>query len=195
MNQILQEVTQQALRAPGWMKYEELLWLGGHARGRAVVIEVGAWRGRTTVMFAALAEKVFVVDTWAGVCGDRRDATGTIVEKMGADMVFADFCMRVFWAIGEGRVTPIRINSINAADVLDVFLAGRTADMIFIDADHRQLAKDLEVLMPLLSPGGLLCGHDYHVRWPEVKRDVQMIVPTHRQGPGAIWYQPTEDCP
>ena len=43
-------------------------------------------------------------------------------------------------------------------------------DLVYIDADHLKVARDIEVWFPALKADGFLLGHDWN--WPEVQRDV-----------------------
>jgi 6-hydroxymethylpterin diphosphokinase MptE-like/Methyltransferase domain len=72
------------------------------------------------------------------------------------------------------RGTFLRLPSVEAAR----YVADRSLDFAFIDADHTYAgcSEDILAWAPKIKPGGLLCGHDYD--WPpnhptlEVKRAV-----------------------
>jgi len=186
---MVEQAVRRALKTPGWMTEDELRWLGNRAEGRGLVVEVGVWRGRTTTVLSAVAERVLVVDTWRGVEGVPRDGTGKVVASIGSDELFTEYCLRFSEKIYDRTVTPIRISSKNARDIMGVYMNGQKADMIFIDADHLTLAGDLAVFAPMVREGGLLCGHDYHDRWPEVVKDVKENVPGFKLGPPSIWWR------
>ncbi len=186
---MIEKAVRRALKTPGWMSEEQLFFLGNQALGKDLVVEVGVWRGRVTTVLSSVAKRVLAVDTWRGVKGVPRDGTGKIVETIGSDALFTEYCLRFTDEIQDGRVTPIRISSVNAREIMSVYMRGQKADMIFIDADHLGLAADLEVFAPMVKEGGILCGDDYHERWPEVIRDVKENVPGFQHGPGAIWWK------
>lgn len=167
----------------GWMTEVELAWLVAHARDAHNIVEIGSWRGRSTVALAAATPgHVWAVDTWAGAPGD--DNTN---ERWYPDVgtAYDEF-------IANTRnlpVSAIRMSSHAARAVL-----GRTYgpvfDMIFIDGDHRYSAVhyDIMVWRELLRPGGLLCGHDYSHHCPGVVSAVnELMPPTTIIGPDSIW--------
>jgi len=180
-------VLNSALHVQGWMGKDGLEWLAERAAGKSLVVEVGVWRGRTTTVLSAVAKRVLAVDTWGGAPGI--EATSVIVDRIGADGLFSEYCLRFAEKIRDGVVTPIRIDSSKAAQIMDVYMRGEKADMLFIDGDHDRLYADLEVFSPMVKDGGLLCGHDYSRKFPAVMRDVEKHVPGFRNGPNAIWWK------
>lgn len=62
-------------------------------------------------------------------------------------------------------------------------------DMVFIDGDHSYEAvkRDIELWLPRLAPGGLLCGHD--ITNQPVERAVRETIGKYQTtAPGIIWY-------
>jgi predicted O-methyltransferase YrrM len=168
----------------GWMGRQALKFHALTAAGAKKIIEVGVWHGRTTKVLAGATEGVvFAVDTWEGVPGDaeqhqkyyRRagDAWSVFLKNLGPE-------------IATGKVVPIKSDSVKAAARL-LSDHGPTFDFIFIDADHRYEAvrADIQAYRPLLAPGGILAGHDYH--WTGVKRAVDESFDQVALGPGQIW--------
>lgn len=64
-------------------------------------------------------------------------------------------------------VSPFRLSSTAAAQVLHCMKI--SADVVFIDADHdyAPVLRDIELFYPLVNKGGILIGHDYDpINWP-----------------------------
>lgn len=59
--------------------------------------------------------------------------------------------------VKEGRCKMINLFSDQAAEQI------QSTDMVFIDANHsyEYVKKDIEIYMPKIKKGGILCGHDY----------------------------------
>lgn len=156
----------EAVTIEGFISEQELALLADLAADRATIIEVGSWKGRSTKALTASPGVVYAVDNWSGKWGS---------ADPGFDPnVFEDFAANLADEIAAGQVVPVCMDSVAAAE----HLAGRgvLADMIFIDAEHTEdaVAADIDACLPLLRPGGLLCGHDWHtVDWPGVVRAVQ----------------------
>lgn len=127
----------RALAIPGWMRVSELVWLALQATGHSRIAEVGSYLGRST---RALADNtsgwVLAVDHW-------RDAE-----------VLTSFCENC--NIPNIRTFPFDHQECDP-------LANAPYDMIFLDGDHSYDAvkRDIATWLPHLSPGGLLCGHDF----------------------------------
>jgi len=151
-----------ALAAPGWMHDDELKWLATQARDATTIIEVGCWKGRSTLALADnTAGRVFAVDHWRGSEGD--PAHLVAIEAVGGpDGLHAEFLQQMGERVAAGRVTPLRMDSGEAARNF----APASVDLVFIDAGHvySDVARDLAAYRPLVRPGGILCGHDYHIR-------------------------------
>ena len=92
--------------------------------------------------------------------------------------------------ITAGYVVPLHMYSFQAATALErVGMAGQI-DMLWVDGDHlyESVAADLDTWLPLVKPGGLVCGHDYG------RETVQRAVHEHFApevvgcDAGSIWY-------
>lgn len=136
----------KALSIEGWMSPEELRWLAERAQEHQVIVEIGSYLGRST---RALADHtpgvVYAIDDWYGP----RDVDWLTPEQR--ETCYTDFLKN----INPGRTYPINKDHA-AATVPEV------PDMVFIDGDHEyaSVRRDIDLWLPRLAPGGLLCGHD-----------------------------------
>ncbi len=189
----------KALKIPGMMLEPELHWLARQAATHRRIVEVGSWKGRST---RAMADNMpadgtlVAVDTWRGRLGD--DATQAEREMYQRELggkpegwLRKQFNENMRGA--KAPYFPYRDTSLNAARWFE--MAGRRFDMIFIDAGHtyEDVSADIRAWRPLLAPGGLFCGHDYHDykdRFPGVDRAVDELI-TYPQalGVGSIWWE------
>lgn len=160
----------------------ELNWLAEQASYRHKIAEVGSYKGCTArVMADNTNGKVYCIDTFAGSVGEADMAR--LLAENGPNWLY-DTCRNNL--SGLGNVIIMRMDSIAAAKELS---QGHVFDMIFLDASHDydSVKADLLAWMPLLRPGGLLCGHDR--QWDGVAKAIDELVPDHRVGVGAIWYR------
>lgn len=168
----------RAEATPGWMHRRELAWLAERARESAVIVEVGAWLGRTTRVFADhTAGQVVAIDPWDGYTNDDGTLAEWMLRRAGGSWAkaYQAFRSHVADALKDGRVSVIRKPSLEAAPVLARKLKGQLADFIFLDGDHRYEAvlADIHAFAPFVKPGGILAGHDYgRADWPGVQRAV-----------------------
>jgi SAM-dependent methyltransferase len=175
----------------GWMTEAELLWHAQTAERHQRIIEVGVWKGRTTLVLAEHSPgRIWAVDHFGGVPMDpvQQDVLYAEAEaENGPTKVCAEFCANLAPYIETGRVVPVFMDSLAAADHL-LAAHGATFDWIFIDGDHRyeSVRRDIEAYRRLLAPGGLLSGHDLH--WKDVRRAVDDLVPGWTKPSGTrIW--------
>ena len=156
---------------PGHMSDQELDWLAERARKMSSIVEIGAFKGRTTYELCSNCPGVVVaVDDFRGIYND---------EMVGEDL-YAEFWKNC----GHFK----NLITVKAPSVLAAEMIG-TADMVFIDGTHEEdfVVADLLAWKPHVKK--LLCGHDYTINWPGVVRAVDRIV-----GPGigtmvSIWYK------
>lgn len=138
------------------------------AGGKAVLVEVGCWRGRSLSFLADLVlsgeVEAHAVDTWKGNV-DPRDPTH------GRD-VYEDFRANMA-RLGVGDILRVRREpSVVAAGAF----APGSCDVVMIDASHdyESVRADLRAWWPRVRAGGVLMGHDYGAAClcPEVVRAV-----------------------
>jgi predicted O-methyltransferase YrrM len=150
-----------ARATPGWMHDDELAWLATQARDARTILEVGCWQGRSTLALADnTVGRVFAVDHWCGTPDDPHLAE--VAALGGPEGLYAAFVARMGSRIQEGRVVIVRL----AADVAAATFGPASMDLVFLDGDHRVdgVRENLAAYRPLVKPGGILCGHDYHIR-------------------------------
>jgi hypothetical protein len=145
----------------------------------AVVIDVGVWKGGSTLYLAELLRRhgvagtVIAVDTFLGSLEhwDRdSEAFKTVYRRHGMPLLYDQFLSNVVRHGVAGYVVPLPQTSVTAALLLQRL--GIRAGLIHIDASHEydDVLKDSRVYWDILEPGGYLIGDDYHPYWPEVIR-------------------------
>ncbi len=124
--------------------------------GGVKIAEVGCWTGLSSCLFGLIADKykgrVYSIDWFRGSETSNLHNPGKIfnIKRIWEDNV-AQFeskkCIELIEAKSEEAVGRFEDESL---------------DVVFIDADHRYefVKKDIEMWLPKLKKGGLLCGHD-----------------------------------
>lgn len=173
------ERVQRACGIPGWMTVAELEWLESQATGKDLVIEIGSWKGRSSVVLAA-AGRLVCVDTFI----DQKQEGGT-----GEDLL-PEFQAAV--AADSDRVTAIR-GDVADADFVEALehSYGGEAAVVFIDASHDEASvrRDIATARRLVGVGGIICGHDYSPAWPGVVAAVNALVPGFQRAGDSIWWR------
>jgi len=166
----------KALTVQGWMSLTELNWLAETAARSKMIVEIGAYKGRSTCALAANTQgMVYSVDIWS---------------ECGTDGWYFDV-----WRESTSQyenVKPINRASIWAAR--ESVVRGLKYDFIFIDAAHDQynVRQDINAWRPLLAEGGVFAGHDYgFAGWPDVKMIVDELIPGV-QVIDTIWVAPCQ---
>lgn len=140
--------------AQGWYSnaetVEELIKKGNVK----VVIEVGSWLGASTRHIAQTLPEdgiVYAVDHWLGSANE----DNTVFDM---DNLYRQFLSNVIHAELTHKIIPIRMPSIEAAEMLKV-----KPDLIYIDATHdfEHVLLDLNIWYPFVKGHGILCGDDY----------------------------------
>jgi predicted O-methyltransferase YrrM len=136
-----------------------------------VIIEVGSWKGQSSVNLAkackklGLDTKMYCVDTWLGSIEFREHekAYGSKWDRMlkhGYPQVYYQFLSNLVHNGVEDMIEPVPNTSKDAVPFLPM------ADLIYIDADHTYLGvrEDLTNYWPKVKEGGIIFGDEYMLK-------------------------------
>jgi MMP 1-O-methyltransferase len=131
---------------PGWLTDEEgeaLYELAKECTGRGVIVEIGSWKGKSTICLglgsrAGRGARIFAIDPHA-------------------DYRFGDFKANVDRADIADLVTPVASLSQAAADDFD-----EPIELLFVDGSHEfdLVLEDFEKWVPKVVDGGWVAFHD-----------------------------------
>jgi predicted O-methyltransferase YrrM len=131
---------------PGWLSDEEgeaLYELARECTGRGVIVEIGSWKGKSTICLglgsrAGSSVRIFAVDPHADYRhGEFKDN----VERAGiADLV-----------------TPVKGLSQEVVDAFD-----EPIELLFVDGSHEEddVREDFDKWVPKVVEGGIVAFHD-----------------------------------
>jgi predicted O-methyltransferase YrrM len=131
---------------PGWLSDEEgeaLYELASACTGRGVIVEIGSWKGKSTICLglgsrAGAGVKIFAVDPHADY---RHGEFKENVERAGiADLV-----------------TPVKGLSQEVVDGFD-----EPIELLFVDGSHEEddVREDFDRWVPKVIEGGIVAFHD-----------------------------------
>jgi predicted O-methyltransferase YrrM len=133
-------------RVPGWLTDEEgeaLYELARRCTGRGVIVEIGSWKGKSTICLgvgsrAGNSVRIFAIDPHA-------------------DYRFGDFKANVERAGIADLVTPIASLSQPAADDFH-----EPIELLFVDGSHEEalVREDFDKWVPKVVEGGWVAFHD-----------------------------------
>lgn len=133
-----------------------------HQKSVKSAIEVGSWLGYSTRFIASeMGEDgvVYAIDHWLGSPDELQHR-----NDPRQPYVYQQFLSNVIHAGLTERIKPIRMNSLEAADALNL-----KVDLIYLDTSHDtdSVYKNIMAWYPHLKDGGILCGDDW--LWPTVQ--------------------------
>ena len=131
---------------PGWLTDEEgeaLYELAKRCTGRGAIVEIGSWKGKSTICLglgsrAGNAVRIFAIDPHT-------------------DYRFGDFKANVERAQIADLVTPVPSLSQDAADAFD-----EPIELLFVDGSHEEedVRADFDQWVPKVVDGGWVAFHD-----------------------------------
>lgn len=144
----------------GWLTESEGQELARLAEGK-VVLEIGAYAGRSTICLAQKAVCVGVIDTFDGRGTSMPCNTLPLFSKNIRQYGLAD------------KVQTLQGESLEVMATL-----APAYDIIFIDGSHdrESVAADAEAASRLLKPDGLLVFHDYQANDPGVTEAIDEFI-------------------
>ena len=154
----------------------------------AKIVEVGAWRGRSTCCLASLVQQsgkniqIYAVDTWLG---SQEQVHQDIIQSLPTSL-YEDFLSNLDMCGVRNLVQPMKISSVEASDKFDF----KSLDFVMIDGahDYDSVAADIDAWLPKIRSGGLIAGDDYSDSWPGVKRAVDERFGKQVSVAGTTWY-------
>lgn len=140
-----------------------------------IALEVGSWvgNGSTSVIAKNVSDvsgssssTLFCVDTWEG----SPNVVHHQAYKAKHDL-FAIFQQNVLHYQNRGLLKPVIKASVEAAKLFPDNLF----DFVFLDGNHgySYIKQDIEVWLPKVTRGGVLCGHDCEARYDYLPRGLQ----------------------
>lgn len=143
---------------PGQTWPVETAWLYDNLKFSKAHVEVGTYCGRS--LWASVGQMrdatVYTIDN-----GAYRDDPMAHPDKHWGQAVY-QATLSAIKGLGRGvDVIPIHTGSVPAA--IDLAAARLRFDSVFIDGDHSypNVLADIQCFLPLMNPGGIICGHDY----------------------------------
>ncbi len=169
-----QPVTKNA-EVEGWNgTHPSLSRLASAPSERPLVIDVGTWKGQSTITLAramkesnldgcVIAVDIFLgsAEHWNGEHFTRRHAMPDIYQS---------FLDNVFSAGVHDYIVPVPQTSVTAAMIFRRL--GFQATVVHVDAAHEfeEVLRDAKAYWKLLMPGGYMIGDDYNESWPDVMK-------------------------
>jgi len=145
----------------------------------SVIVEIGVWKGGSTVFMAQAAKSlglacvVIAVDTWLGSSEHWLDGRHFSLMSFlnGYPALYHKFLSNVIRAEVNEYVLPLPMASLGAAEIM--MALGLKADVVHLDAahDYESVIADLRAWWPVVASGGILIGDDYYpdgLGWPGV---------------------------
>lgn len=175
LEQAMLNVISSALDIQGWMSPLELVWLYKQALNVNSVVEVGCWKGRSTVpLLSGCSGYVFAIDHFMGSETEREDKH----KEATVRDIYMDFKSNV------GHFKNLVVLKMDS-DKASRWFKDKSIDMVFIDSDHRYEEVKKEIRRWARVCRKLLCGHDYG---GEVKRAVDEMFSCGIKTIGSIWW-------
>lgn len=172
-----EDIKEIASAVEGWLHPLEgtlLYRLARQCTGKGAIVEIGSWKGKSTIWLAAGSKsgmngKVYAIDPHIGSSEHQH-----VQENV---WTFDQFTRNIERAGIHDTVVPIVATSEEAAKNFE-----KPVELIFIDGGHEyQMVKlDFDLWSPKVVEGGVMAFHDT-VGWPGPKQVVKEFVVRSKQ--------------
>jgi hypothetical protein len=156
------------------------------------IIEIGCWEGRSTYNIANFVYPEILIcnDTWLGnteesICTNKKHITEIILENRNVYNIFID---------NMNNLTKKNYQVVKKDCLKWLKTYDKPIKFCHIDASHdyESVYKTIELLLPHIVNGGILCGDDFiYSDTPElhggVKRAISELLPNFKHN-GNIWF-------
>lgn len=175
----------------GWFSEDEGRWYARFARGLVggVFVEVGVWKGRSTSFIGPICNangtRLVCVDHFSG-------STDTLAARYAAELETCNV-EATFRANMTALGIEVEVLAVPSAIAVERFAVG-SVDRVFLDGSHDgpSVREDLTLWMARLKEGGVLAGHDYDHKHPELCEAVDIFARERgfdvERGPRSIYW-------
>ena len=158
-----------------WMSERETRWLIDHAQKGEAFVEVGCWKGVTTrnLGIHAPQTRIYGIDNFMGSQEHHNPNSPNYEPRLKDEHWLFNECKENTQELQN--VSILSMDSVGAAQMFKEMQI--RPECVFIDASHEydDVKTDIEVWLPIVKDGGILCGHD--LNWPGVRRAVEELLP------------------
>ncbi len=158
----IEEVKKFTNKVEGWLTDKEgetLYNLAKNCKGNGVIVEIGSWKGKSTIWIASGSKsgnkvKVYAIDPHTGSSEHQKEG-----EKI---YTFEEFKKNIKNAKVDDIVVPLVKTSEDAAKNFD-----EPIELIFIDGAHEyeSVKLDFDLWFPKVINGGIMAFHDTLGYW------------------------------
>jgi predicted O-methyltransferase YrrM len=175
----------------GFFSEDEGRWYARFARGLrgGTFVEIGSWKGRSTSFIGPICNahgtRLVCVDHWSG-------SNDTLAHRYASALAVEDV-EQTFRANMRALGIEVEVLAESSADAALRFEPG-TVGRVFLDGSHDgpSVRQDLELWSARLTTDGLLGGHDYDHKHPDLCAAVDTFAATRgvqvRRGPRSIFW-------
>lgn len=163
----IEKIKQVVHRVDGWLPDSEgelLYRLAKNCTGKGVIVEIGSWKGKSTIWLgigsqAGKRVKVYAIDPHNSAGGSAQDKIYT----------FDEFRRNIDDAGISGIVTPLVTTSEEAARTFQ-----EPVELIFVDGahDYEAVKRDFALWFPKVIDGGYMAFHDT-ILWDGPRKSVE----------------------
>jgi predicted O-methyltransferase YrrM len=164
----IQDARNAASEVDGWLRDDEgelLFNLGQSCVGAGAIVEIGSWKGKSTIWLGKGSAAGRRIPVWAV---DPHTGSPEHHEVLGIVRTLEEFKANIASAGLDDLVVPIVTTSLEAAERFD-----KPVELIFIDGahDYESAGADFDAWFPKLVEGGVMAFHDT-TAWEGVRRIV-----------------------
>jgi predicted O-methyltransferase YrrM len=172
MSNEIEEIRKLTKNVDGFLSEQEgefLYKLAKNCAGKGVIVEIGSWKGKSTIWLAAGSKvgkriKVYAIDPHTGSSEHK--------AMYGKVWTFPEFKKNIKMAKVNDIVVPIVKTSEEAAKNFN-----KPVELLFIDGAHEYefVKKDAELWIPKVVNGGFVAFYDV-TGWPGPRKVFQKFV-------------------
>jgi predicted O-methyltransferase YrrM len=175
----------------GWFSEDEGRWYARFARALrgGTLVEVGSWKGRS----ASFAGPVCNANGTRFVCVDHWSGSADTLSGRYAEALAREDVEAVFRANMEALGIRVEVIAARSRVAAERFAPG-SVDRVFLDASHdgASVTDDLRLWSACLADGGVIAGHDYSTKHPDLCAAVDAFAIERglvvRRGPRSIYW-------